>query len=69
MSIQDIVNEHSIERIQTRIAVIDKMFREATGWGSWMDEASGERQELVSRAHQLGAIIPRQVRASGSPSD
>lgn len=46
--------EWEVEQIEMRIAAIDKMFEEATGWGSWMSEASSERRGLVGRLHKLG---------------
>ena len=41
-------------KYRQRIAEIDQMFEEATGWGSWMSEASSERQGLVRRLRSLG---------------
>lgn len=38
---------HEIARL--RIAEIDKMFEEATGWGSWMITAANEREALANR--------------------
>jgi hypothetical protein len=32
-----------------RIVDIDKMFDEATGWGSWMVEAANEREDLANK--------------------
>lgn len=32
-----------------RVEQIDKMYEEATGWGSWMVEASNERESLANR--------------------
>lgn len=40
-----------------RIAAIDRMFEEATGWGSWMADASGERYCLVMRLAKYDDII------------
>lgn len=49
---------NTIMQIRQRIAEIDKMFEEATGWGSWMSEASAERRGLVRDAKRLGYTIP-----------
>ena len=32
-----------------RIAFIDKMFEEATGWGSWMVGCANEREALANK--------------------
>lgn len=40
-------NEAAIKRV----AEIDAMFEQATGWGSWMVECANEREAL---ANQLG---------------
>lgn len=46
--------EWADEKISERIAAIDKMFEEATGWGSWMSEASSERRGLVRQLRAMG---------------
>ena len=45
------------EEIKARVAAIDRMFEEATGWGSWMSEASAERRGLVRKAAVCGVKI------------
>lgn len=44
----------SLEEIKKRIGEIDKTFEEATSWGSWMNEASCERRDLVAKAARHG---------------
>lgn len=41
-----------------RVAEIDKMFETATGWGSWMVEASHERKALIDKLNKLGLRLP-----------
>lgn len=40
-----------------RIAAIDAMFTDATGWGSWMVECANEREALVERLRSYGVEI------------
>ena len=40
-----------------RIAEIDEMFKGSTGWGSWMVEASREREEIVERLRGEGFAL------------
>jgi hypothetical protein len=40
-----------------RIAVIDRAFEEAKGWGSWMVETANEREALVNRLRAAGHDI------------
>lgn len=49
-----------------RIAEIDKMFEEATGWGSWMVECANEREAL---ANQFGLPHRFHARCGGLPTD
>lgn len=50
-----------------RIALIDAMFESATGWGSWMVEASNERFGLVERLKKYDAtIIPHKYVTNAS---
>lgn len=55
------------EKLTARIAEIDKMFEEATGWGSWMATASSERRGLVRRLEQMGVFVPHkwELRTAG----
>lgn len=41
-----------------RIAIIDRAFESATGWGSWMVETANEREALVNRLRAAGHDIP-----------
>lgn len=36
------------DEAKIRVAEIDKMFEEATGWGSWMVMAANEREHLAN---------------------
>lgn len=47
----------TIEAIRDQIAHIDRMFDEATGWGSWMSTASKSRKHLVQEAARKGVVI------------
>lgn len=38
----------NINEALSRIAEIDRLFEDATGWGSWMVTAANEREELVN---------------------
>ena len=40
-----------------RLAAIDKMFEEASVWGSWMAEASSERRDLCRAYRRIGIAI------------
>lgn len=40
-----------------RIAEIDAMFADATGWGSWMAMCSNERERLVNALNKEGHDI------------
>ena len=40
-----------------RIAMIDAMFAEATGWGSWMVMCANEREGIVDRLRAGGMDI------------
>ena len=40
-----------------RIAEIDAMFDQASGWGSWMVEAANERERLVDGLREEGFAI------------
>jgi hypothetical protein len=44
------------EEIQAKIAEIDLMFDCATGWGSWMADASGWRRSLIERLEREHGI-------------
>jgi len=55
-----------------RVAEIDAMFEEATGWGSWMVMAANEREGLVNRLRATGHQIEHNYLAStdgGHPVD
>lgn len=39
----------ALELARERVAEIDTMFEEATGWGSWMVMAANERESLATR--------------------
>jgi hypothetical protein len=39
----------TLDEAKTRIAEIDKLFEEATGWGSWMVMAANERESLATK--------------------
>jgi hypothetical protein len=54
-----------IEKID-RIAEIDKMFEEATGWGSWMIMAANEREDL---ANKIGVPHKYLARIDGKRTD
>lgn len=47
-----------VVKIRARVAEIDTMFETATGWGSWMSDASSERRGLVRQAAIRGVNIP-----------
>lgn len=53
------------ERI-ARIAEIDAMFSEATGWGSWMVMCANEREGLVNQLREEGHDIEHKYLARGS---
>jgi hypothetical protein len=40
-----------------RIAQIDRMFEDATGWGSWMIMSANEREDLVDQLRAGGVMI------------
>lgn len=40
-----------------RIADIDKMFEDATGWGSWMVMCANERERLVDWLNTQGVAV------------
>jgi hypothetical protein len=46
-----------IALIEAQIAAIDKKFETALHWGSWMADASHERQRLVREAKKLGGVV------------
>lgn len=50
-----------------RIAEIDKMFEEATGWGSWMVECANEREALADKYNLPHKHLARN--ADGSRTD
>lgn len=56
----------TLETATRRIAEIDKMFEEATGWGSWMVECANEREAL---ADQFGLPHKYQARCGGQRTD
>lgn len=64
--------EWTVEKIEERIASIDKMFEEATGWGSWMSECSSERRGLCRQLRAMGLAAEDKFvlrTASGAISD
>lgn len=64
--------ELAVDHIEARIASIDKMFEEATGWGSWMCDVSGERRGLVRQLRAMGLTAEDKFvlrTASGTISD
>lgn len=46
-----------------RVAEIDAMFDEATGWGSWMVMAANERESLVNQLKAAGYVIEHKWQA------
>ena len=50
------------ERLK-RIAEIDAMFEDATGWGSWMVMCANEREGLVNALRKDGHDIPHKHQA------
>jgi len=55
-----------------RIAEIDAMFEEATGWGSWMVMAANEREGIVNRLRAEGYDVQHKYQArtaSGARTD
>ena len=48
--------EKDLEAAKARIAEIDKMFAEATGWGSWMVMCANEREVLASQLEELDKL-------------
>lgn len=51
--------EHRLNKIGlARIAEIDAMFDDTTGWGSWMVGASLERKDLINAINARGGDIP-----------
>ena len=42
----------------SRVAAIDVLFEDATGWGSWMVSAANDRERLVSDLNTRGYDIP-----------
>jgi hypothetical protein len=51
---------------ELRIAEIDNLFAEATGWGSWMVEAANERESLVNALRKEGHQIEHKHQARSS---
>jgi len=41
-----------IRKMLDRVDCIDEMFDTATGWGSWMAEASSERKNIINRLNR-----------------
>lgn len=56
----------TLDEAKTRIAEIDKMFEEATGWGSWMVMCANDREAL---ADQFGLPHKWQARCGGKRTD
>lgn len=56
----------ALYKARERINEIDKMFEEATGWGSWMVELANERETL---ANQFGLPHKYQARCGGRRTD
>jgi hypothetical protein len=52
-----------------RIAVIDRAFEGAAGWGPWMVETANEREGLVNRLRQAGHDIPHKWLARTASGD
>ena len=48
---------------QERIAEIDRLFSESTGWGSWMVAAANERESLVTKLRTEGVQIEHRFQA------
>lgn len=46
-----------------RIAEIDMMFKDVTGWGSWMVMAANEREQLVDALRKEGHAIDHKFQA------
>ena len=59
--------DHTIATLTERIASIDKMFDDATGWGSWMVECANEREAAVNKLARLGVKVEHKnlARTSG----
>jgi hypothetical protein len=60
--IHDMTRDEAIKRI----AEIDAMFAEATGWGSWMVMCANEREAL---ANEFGLEHKYQARCGGQRTD
>lgn len=62
----------TVVEAQRRIGEIDKMFEEASGWGSWMVMAANEREDLVDRLnsqYKMGIEHKWQARCGGRRTD
>lgn len=62
----------TVAEAERRIREIDKMFEDASGWGSWMVECANEREDLVDRLNrQYGFGIKHkwQARIAGRRTD
>lgn len=55
----------TIEKI-ARIKQIDAMFRDASGWGSWMVTAANEREALVNQLNNEGHSLKHNYQARSS---
>lgn len=52
-----------------RIAEIDRMFEDATGWGSWMVMCANERECLVDMLRGRGITVAHKWRARTAEGD
>lgn len=59
----------TVARIREEVAVIDKMFEEATGWGSWMVSSANRREVLINRLHRMGYQDPHKYQARSESGD
>ena len=67
-----LLTEEQRDEALERIAQIDHMFEEATGWGSWMVMCANEREALVNRLRAAGLPVEHKYQArnaDGSPTD
>ena len=56
-----------IDNAELRVAQIDRDFKTATTWGSWMVDLANERENLVNLLKSVGVQIEHkyQARTSG----
>ena len=55
----EILRNEAVAECHARLAELDAMFADATGWGSWMVEVANEREALVNKmAREYGVRVP-----------